>query len=107
MQKHGTEKIYQALENMGLAPLRIRDGIHVVDVQGRIVAHYACPIGNESHWEIWPTPTYPLSHDKLTSAYPLTKEILFQFSLVEGDEKNKQQALNKLAYNESVFIENE
>lgn len=107
MNKYDTTEIFQELEKLGLTPLRIRNGIHVLDPQRRIVAHYACPVGDKSYWEIWPTPTYPLPEDKLTNAYPLTEEILFQFALVENDKKNKQQALDKMVYDVSIINENE
>lgn len=107
MRKYDTAEIFQELEALGLTPLRLRDGSHVIDSQGRIVAHYACPIGEDSYWEIWKEPTYPISEEKLFNAYPLTEEMLFQFSTVEGDKKNKQQSLKKMAYELSVVLENE
>lgn len=107
MRKYDTAEIYQELEKLGLTPLRIRDGIHVFDSQGRIVAHYACPVGEKCYWEIWHTPTCALNEAKLVNAYPLTEEILFQFALIEDGKKNKQQVLNKIVYDLSVINENE
>lgn len=107
MKKYDTAEIYQALEKLELTPIRLRNGIHVFDAQRRLVAHYACPIGEKPYWEIWPTPTYPLAEDKLRNAYPLTGEILLQFSMVEHGTKNKQQALDKMVHDVSFFTENE
>ncbi|QSV12315.1 hypothetical protein [Kosakonia oryzae] len=107
MTRYDTADIYEALEKLGLTPLRLRDGIHVIDSQDRIVAHYSCPIGQPTFWEIWPTPTYPLTKDKLKNAYPLLEEALFQFATVEVSTANKQKALNDMLHRLDSTKENE
>lgn len=95
MKKYDTAEIYEELDKQGHTPLKLREGNHVFDVQRRIVAQYKRTLRGEYYWEIWPTPSAPLSPEKLTNAYPLTEEVLFQFSLVEGKEKDKRHALER------------
>lgn len=101
MAKYDTAEIYGILDTLGVTPLRLRDGIHVIDSQNRIVAIFNCPIGENPYWSTWATPSAPLPEDKLQNAYELTEEALFQFSLVENTKSSKQNALNDMLHTSS------
>ncbi len=95
MARYVTAEIYDKLLNKGYRSVRLLNGIHVIDELNRMVAHYACPLGEDPYWDIWDMPYAPMDEEKLRNAYPLEGDILFQFSLLEPSLKFKQAALNE------------
>lgn len=92
MRHYKTTEIMDELEARGILTPRLHNGRYVIDQNDRCIAWYCTPFRKEAYWTFQST-SLPYKKDELINALPMTKEDLFNYSLIEMNSTDKAKDL--------------